>query len=139
MSDTNTGTVSEEKSDTVLSLYNINDGLQGRDGGPYHDIQEAKRHEERSAFREGRKPDFSQPLSGAGIQAVTAAEMLSAHKPAAGESAEITAPVVGTLDITPPEPSAKEKREQDKNPTLAQRQATKSGDANDGFQDLTQF
>lgn len=59
------------------TLYNSNDGLTGRDGGPYLDIEEAKAAEVRRAAVEGREPDFSNMASSSGIQLNTAAQMLS--------------------------------------------------------------
>ena len=38
----------------TVKVYNPNDGITGRDGGPYLDIEEAKAREARSAEREGR-------------------------------------------------------------------------------------
>lgn len=59
------------------ALYNPNDGLTGRDGGPYLDIEEAKRAEIRRAEVEGRKPDLDNPGPSAGIQLVTATALLN--------------------------------------------------------------
>lgn len=59
------------------ALYNPNDGLTGRDGGPYLDIEEAKRAEIRRAEVEGREPDFENLPPSAGIQLVTATSLLN--------------------------------------------------------------
>lgn len=59
------------------ALYNPNDGLTGRDGGPYLDIEEAKRAEIRRAEVEGREPDFENLPPSAGIQLVTATALLN--------------------------------------------------------------
>lgn len=56
-------------------LYNPNDNITGRDGGPYLDLEEARLAEERRAVVEGRKPgkDLVAP---AGIPLVTGAQLL---------------------------------------------------------------
>lgn len=59
------------------ALYNPNDGLTGRDGGPYLDLEEAKRAEIRRAAVEGREPDLDNPGPSAGIQLVTATALLN--------------------------------------------------------------
>lgn len=61
--------------DTV-PLFNPNDGLTGRDGGPYLDIEEAKTAERRRAVLENREPDLENPPATAGIQLVTAAQLI---------------------------------------------------------------
>ena len=58
-------------------LFNPNDSITGRDGGPYLDEEEARVAEERRARVEGRKPDFDNPPATAGIPLVTATELLS--------------------------------------------------------------
>lgn len=58
-------------------LYNPNDRLTGRDGGPYLDQEEQRVAEERRARIEGRKPDLKNPPATAGIQLSTAAQMLA--------------------------------------------------------------
>jgi hypothetical protein len=57
-------------------LYNANDGVTGRDGGPYLDIVEAEEAEKRRAKAEGREPDLDHPPATAGIQLNSAAQML---------------------------------------------------------------
>lgn len=59
-----------------IPLYNPNDRLTGRDGGPYLDQEEQRKAEERRAVVEGRKPDVKNPPATAGIQLSTAAQML---------------------------------------------------------------
>lgn len=56
-------------------LYNPNDNLTGRDGGPYLDLEEARLAEERRAVVENRKPSnkFTAP---AGIPLVTGEQLL---------------------------------------------------------------
>jgi hypothetical protein len=65
-----TETTSEEpevqtKSEDV-ALYNIHDGLRGRDGGNYLDLVEMEAAEVARAKAEGREPDFTklQPTAG---------------------------------------------------------------------------
>jgi hypothetical protein len=59
-----------------VDLYNPNDGLTGRDGGPYLDLEEARLAEERRARAEGRKPDYSSVHGYAGMPLVTAAQLV---------------------------------------------------------------
>lgn len=58
-------------------LYNPNDGLTGRDGGPYLDEVQAQQDEIRRARVEGREPDLDNPGANAGIQLATAGQMLA--------------------------------------------------------------
>jgi hypothetical protein len=60
-----------------MRLYNANDGLTGRDGGPYLDLEEAKAAEIRRAVVEDREPDFEKYAgSSAGIKLVRADQLL---------------------------------------------------------------
>lgn len=59
-------------------LFNPNDGITGRDGGPYLDEVETVEAEKRRAVVENRKPNLTDPPASAGIQLATAAQMLSA-------------------------------------------------------------
>lgn len=59
-----------------VDLYNPNDGLTGRDGGPYLDLEEARVAEERRARAEGREPDFSKVSGYAGLPLVTAGQLV---------------------------------------------------------------
>lgn len=59
------------------ALYNANDGLTGRDGGPYLDLEEDRLAEERRARVEGRKPDLDNPPASAGTVLVTAGQLLA--------------------------------------------------------------
>lgn len=59
-----------------VDLYNPNDGLTGRDGGPYLDLEEARLAEERRARAEGRKPDFDTVHGYAGMPLVTAGQLV---------------------------------------------------------------
>lgn len=60
-----------------VQLFNPNDGVTGRDGGPYLDQVEAKRAEEVRAEKEGRKPDLENPPATAGQPLNTARQQLS--------------------------------------------------------------
>jgi len=59
--------------DTV-PLFNPNDRLAGRDGGPYMDLEQAKLAEQRRAEVEGREPDLDNPPAFAGIPLNTAGQ-----------------------------------------------------------------
>lgn len=59
-----------------VPLYNPNDGITGRDGGPYLDQVEAEQAEVRRAKVEGREPDLDNPPATAGIPLTTAAQMI---------------------------------------------------------------
>lgn len=56
-------------------LYNPNNNLTGRDGGPYLDMEEARLAEEQRAAVENRKPSDNFVAS-AGIPLVTGAQLL---------------------------------------------------------------
>ncbi len=58
-------------------LFNPNDSITGRDGGPYLDEEEAREAEIRRARVEGREPDLEKPPATAGIPLVTSSELLS--------------------------------------------------------------
>jgi hypothetical protein len=60
-----------------VKLYNANDGLTGRDGGPYLDIEEARAAEKRRAFVEDREPDYDNMPLGAGVKLVNAQQLVS--------------------------------------------------------------
>jgi hypothetical protein len=59
-----------------VDLYNPNDGLLGRDGGPYLDQVEAAQAEIRRAAVEGREPDLENPGPYSGIHLVTAGQLV---------------------------------------------------------------
>jgi hypothetical protein len=63
----------------MQDLYNVNDHLVGRDGGPYLDEEEARLAEIRRAKVEGREPNLDNPPASAGIQLVTAAQALASR------------------------------------------------------------
>lgn len=52
--------------------YNANDGVFGRTGGPYLDIEQDKAEEIRRASIEGREPDFDNLQASAGTLLVPA-------------------------------------------------------------------
>lgn len=58
-----------------VDLFNPNDNVTGRDGGPYLDEVEARNAEARRAVVEDREPDFDNPPATAGIPLVTAGRM----------------------------------------------------------------
>jgi hypothetical protein len=60
-------------------MYNPNDGLHGRTGGPYLDELELREGEIRRATAEGREPDFNNMSSVAGVRLVTAGQLASAN------------------------------------------------------------
>lgn len=62
--------------DTV-QLFNPNDGITGRDGGPYLDVEQAKRDEDVRAAKEDREPDYENMSANAGIPLQTAREQLA--------------------------------------------------------------
>lgn len=61
---------------TEKNLYNIHDGVAGRDGGPYLDQVEAREAERRRAAVEGREPDYDHLPATAGQPLVTADQLL---------------------------------------------------------------
>ena len=60
----------------TVKVYNPNDGITGRDGGPYLDIEEAKAREARSAAREGRNVNKNETPRGMGIPEKTQREIM---------------------------------------------------------------
>lgn len=62
--------------ETLVPVYNVNDGVFGRDGGPYLDIEQEKAEERRRAIVEGRDPNFDDLLPGTGTQVVTAHQLV---------------------------------------------------------------
>lgn len=65
----------------TVDLYNANDGIHGRDGGPYLDQVEAINHERLSAAREGSKPDLDNPRPYPGILLRTTAQQVTNFNP----------------------------------------------------------
>lgn len=64
--------------DGNVPLYNPNDGLHGRTGGPYLDELELKEAEIRRAAAENREPNFDNMAGSAGVRLVTAEQLASA-------------------------------------------------------------
>ena len=62
----------------AIPLFNPNDGITGRNGGPYLDEVQAQQDEIRRAKVEQREPDLENPGPNAGIQLSTAAQMVAA-------------------------------------------------------------
>lgn len=60
-------------------LFNVNDGPNGRTGGPYLDQIELRDAEIRRAAAEGREPDFTNMIGTPGVPLVTAAELAARH------------------------------------------------------------
>lgn len=69
-------TVESHKKKDAVKLYNANDGLSGRDGGPYLDLEEARQAEKRRAFVEDREPDYDTMSLGAGVRLVNANQLI---------------------------------------------------------------
>lgn len=85
--------------DTV-PVYNVNDGIHGRQGGPYLDEELLRRQEELAARAEGREVDYTNIGGSTGVQLVTGEELLRVHAstlPVGTGVPEITAPVYGYI------------------------------------------
>jgi hypothetical protein len=65
----------------TTDLYNANDGIHGRDGGPYLDQVEQLHWERHHAAREGNKPDLKNPRPYPGIVLRTASEQVANYNP----------------------------------------------------------
>lgn len=63
----------------TVDLYNANDGLFGRDGGPYLDQEQRRAQEVVNAKREEREPDFDNLPLTPGIAAVRLVELVQGH------------------------------------------------------------
>lgn len=92
-----------------VKLYNANDGLHGRDGGPYLDEVEALRHERINAAKEGREVDLNNVNSYPGIVLRTPAQQIAEFNPMliAGDDRrtfedKITAPEYTTTVVEQP-------------------------------------
>jgi hypothetical protein len=57
------------------TFFNMHDGIRGRDGGPYLDMEEAVQAEIRRARAEGREPDLENPPPTVGQPYVLAHEV----------------------------------------------------------------
>jgi hypothetical protein len=60
-------------------LFNVNEGPNGRTGGPYLDEVELRAAEDKRAAAEGRHPDYNNMTSTAGVPLVTAKELVESH------------------------------------------------------------
>jgi hypothetical protein len=93
---------------TGTPLFNPNDGLTGRDGGPYLDQVEMQQAEERRAKVEEREPDYDNLQPTAGVPLVTAATLASTYNSTAIPSqsgrdpmAEVVNAVADNPDVGP--------------------------------------
>ena len=88
--------------DKTVDLFNVHQGLTGRDGGPYLDQVEAIEAEKRRAVVEGREPaDLSKPEllpATAGTPLVTAGELSRMANPTSNPSMESTDGAVAALE-----------------------------------------
>lgn len=86
-----------------VDLYNVNDGIHGRDGGPYLDQVEAAQFEKMQAAREGKKPNYDKPRSYPGIQLVPASVLVSGYNPTliAGDDRRVAATADATIQVKP--------------------------------------
>lgn len=103
--DDSTSENAEVKTETV-KLYNINDGVHGRDGGPYLDQVQDRLAEQTRAFVEGREPDYENPLPSVGTVLVSEHGLVQAYNNTAlaGQdklkfSGEISAPVKAETEV----------------------------------------
>lgn len=64
-----------EKAEEV-KLFNPNDGLFKRDGGPYLDEVQARQAEEIRAYREGREPDYDNLQPHPGVPLVSEEQLI---------------------------------------------------------------
>lgn len=62
-----------------VDLYNVNDGIHGREGLPYLDQVEQLQQEIVNAAREGRKPNLDEPATYPGIVTVPGATLQNNH------------------------------------------------------------
>lgn len=66
----------DNKVEDTVDLYNVNDGIHGRQGGPYLDQVEQANFERMQAAREGKEPDYGNPRPYPGIKLVTKAALV---------------------------------------------------------------
>lgn len=88
----------------MVDLYNLNDGVHGRDGGPYLDQEQARTAEKIRARLEDREPDLDNPPPHQGSVLVTADALIANfnNTSLAGDdkkkfTGEITAPVIASV------------------------------------------
>lgn len=60
----------------MTKLFNPNDGLHGRKGGPFLDQVQQRQQEETRAIREGREPDYENMQPGVGMNLRTEEQLL---------------------------------------------------------------
>lgn len=75
------GNKPEPEATDKASLYNVNDGVFGRQGGPYGDEVDSRTAEFQAAAREGRDPNYQELQPQPGIQLVTAAQLVNGFNP----------------------------------------------------------
>lgn len=107
----------------MVKLFNPNEGLHGRQGGPFLDDVQRRQAEETRAIREGREPDYENMQPYVGDQLRTEEQLLqeaihSATPPELTNFEGITAkPVLEIADedmATDPEnPAVKEQEDED--------------------------
>lgn len=107
---TKTADKDETKEETpeveTVKLYNTNDGVRGRDGGPYLDEVQARIAEDNRAYIEGRKPDYESLQPFVGVQLVTPDQLVQGYNNtliAADEKkvwdGEISAPIFAETQV----------------------------------------
>lgn len=62
-----------------VNFYNPNDGIHGRDGGPYLDQEQQVQQERLNAFREDREPDYANLPLHPGIQPVSETALVQGY------------------------------------------------------------
>lgn len=82
-----------------VKLYNPNDGLTGRDGGPYLDQVEMHDAETRRAVVEKRDPDYNNLQPTAGVPLVTAGTLVNMDNPASRPSQQDSTAVADMVDL----------------------------------------
>lgn len=89
-----------------VDLYNVNEGVHGRTGGPYLDDVQARAEEDRRALIEGREPNYDDLQPFVGVQLVNKQRLIDGYNSTliAGDDerkfekdAEIGAPVAATV------------------------------------------
>jgi hypothetical protein len=100
----------------VTKLFNPNDGLHGRKGGPFLDQVQQRQQEETRAIREGREPDFDNMQPAVGMQLRTEEQLLqeainTATPPELTDFKGVTAEPVLVIpddEVNEPEPETEE-------------------------------
>lgn len=73
---TKKSTENEASTEDTVHLYNVNDGVRGRDGGPYLDEVQARIAEDNRAYIEGREPNYDNLEPFVGVQLVTRDQLI---------------------------------------------------------------